>query len=130
MTEPTGSYVAADVPGGLDKEVERLRIAVRFREEQAKRGGNRNTGRRLPRILRDAGFVHLALEGLFAHGDVYGIDTLAPRQGPDDFKPQLEAGLINEEEFHMLNASQEEFYSSDPLVIMTMLMACGTKPAA
>lgn len=133
VLKPGGKLVISDIDDALhifepvQPQVDA--IVERFREQHAAKGGNRHIGRRLTRVLRDAGFGNLDLEVVMAHSDVYGIDTLAPRQGPEAWKHELEAGYITEEEFQMLRVADEEFYASDPLVLMTLLMVCGEKPA-
>ena len=133
VLKPGGKLVIGDIDDSLHifepLQTEVTAIMDRLSAQHAARGGNRLIGRRLPRLLRNAGFSNLRLEVIMAHSDVYGIEALAPQQGREAWTPLLDAGLITEEEMNVLQAADVEFQSSDPLVLLTLLMACGEKLA-
>jgi SAM-dependent methyltransferase len=103
-------------------------IGEKFIDAHAAKGGNRFIGRRLPRILRDAGFVDLQLESIVHHSDILGIDVLFPKQEPGHLEEAVAAGIITEHDRNLLEADSEEFYASDPIVLLTIFSAAGTKP--
>ncbi len=133
VLKPGGRLVIGDIDDALHiiepLQPEVQAILDRFTAQHTAKGGNRHIGRRLPRVLMDAGFSNFGLEVVIAHSDLYGIEKLAPREGQEDtWKSLLVAGLITEDEVKVLRASDKEFYSSDPLVMLMLLMACGEKP--
>ena len=46
-------------------------------EVQRKRGGDRHIGRRLPGLLRAAGFADLTVDAVTAHSELVGFDALS-----------------------------------------------------
>jgi len=60
-------------------------------EAQRARGGDRNIGRRLPRLLADAGFSDIAVDAVVAHSVVVGRGPVR-RTIPDQALDHLEAG--------------------------------------
>jgi ubiquinone/menaquinone biosynthesis C-methylase UbiE len=133
VLKPGGKLVIDDIDDRLhtfepvaEPQVEA--IYERFRREQASKGGNRFIGRRLPRILQEAGFRNIQIEAILDHSDVLGLENLLPKGSPDDWKPLLEEGKITEQEMQLLIAADERFYSSDPIAMLFILMACGEKP--
>ncbi len=97
---------------------------------QASRGGNRNVGRRLWRLLKASGFVNLDLEIIASHSDDEGIESFLPQIDPERAAPLLKMGLISEAEMAGLRAAQARFLAAtEPYVLMAMLMVCGEKPA-
>lgn len=132
VLKPGGKLVIDDIDDRVhtfdppaEPEVEA--IYERFRQEHAAKGGNRYIGRRLPRILSEAGFRNIEIEAVLDHSDVMGLDNLFPKGDPDYWKPILEEGKITEEEMHLLIASEDKFYASNPIVMLFILMACGEK---
>jgi len=62
------------------------------------------------------------------HSDIVGLDKLDSGMNSEALQAQVEAGLITAEERVLLEASVAHFRASEPLMILTMLMACGEKP--
>jgi ubiquinone/menaquinone biosynthesis C-methylase UbiE len=132
VLKPGGKLVIGDIDDKLhlfdpppSPEVEV--IQQRFHEEQTKKGGNRYVGRKLPRILKQAGFPKVDLEMIMLHNDVVGTEKLTPKQTREDMIGLVTAGLVNEQELDMMLADQELFLSSDPIVMINLIMACGEK---
>lgn len=133
VLKPGGKLVIADPDEKLhiwdpQEEPEVAAIGERYIEKHAAQGGNRHVGRRLPRILRDAGFINLDTEALVRHSDALGIDNVFPKNDPSFLQADVESGLITEEEKALLIKSGDDFYAGDPLVQLIVLMACGEKP--
>ncbi len=133
VLKPGGKLVIADPDEKLHiwdppEEPEVAAIAERYIEQQTVQGGSRYIGRRLPRILRDAGFTNLDTEALVRHSDALGIDNVFPKSDPAFLQADVEAGIITEQERELLAQSTDEFYAGDPLVQLIVLIACGEKP--
>jgi SAM-dependent methyltransferase len=137
VLKPGGKLVIFDVddaltifdpPGGpevraIDERLDNARV-----EEQAGKGGNRLIGRRLPNLLRSAGFDNIDIEGIIIHSALVDVTTLMPKPTREGMAQLVEAGLINEQELEILLDEVERFYASDPVSMITTLMACGEKP--
>jgi len=133
VLKPGGKFVIHDPDEKLhlwdppaEPEVEA--IGERFIEQHAAQGGSRYRGRRLPRILKEAGFINLEIEAVLLHSDIRGIDVVAPKTDPSFLQQDVESGMITQEEKEILVASAEKFYASDPIVQLLVLMAYGEKP--
>ncbi len=106
-------------------------VSARFAQAQAAQGGDRQIGRRLWRILREAGFQDLDLEVIAHHSDDLGIETFLPQMDPDRALPLLRAGLLSEEEVDALRAARDRFLAApEPYIMMLSLMVGGTRPPA
>jgi ubiquinone/menaquinone biosynthesis C-methylase UbiE len=132
VLKPSGKLVISDPDDKLhlfdpppDSDVDA--ILERFRREQASKGGNRYIGRRLPRILKEAGFSNVDLEIVAIHSDIVGIDAVAPKLSVERWQPEIEAGKITAHELKLLIDSSEHFHATQPLALILMLMACGEK---
>ena len=133
VLKPGGKLVIADPDEKLHvweppEEPEVAASTERFLEAVAAQGGNRLIGRRLPRILRDAGFTNLDTEALVRHSDALGIDTVFPKIDQSFLDADVAKGIITEQEKEIMAKSIDDFYVSDPLVQLTVFMACGEKP--
>lgn len=133
VLKPGGRFVINDPDEKLhlwdppaEPEVEA--ISERFIQQHSSQGGSRYRARRLPRILKEAGFVNLDIEAVLLHSDIRGIDIVFPKSNPEFLQQDVESGMITEEEKDILIASAEKFYASDPLVQLIVLMAYGEKP--
>ena len=74
------------------------------------RGGNPTLGRRLPRMLDDAGFTALALDVLAIHSVIDGTDSVAevvPQVAT--LEPLVEAGLLTREAFEAVREFVRRF---------------------
>jgi len=122
------ALVIFDPPGGpevraIDERLNNARI-----EEQAGKGGNRLIGRRLPHILKNAGFENLDIEAVIVHSALADVSVLVPKPTREGMTQLVEAGLINDQELEIMLDEVERFLASDPVIMLTMLMACGEKP--
>jgi SAM-dependent methyltransferase len=106
-----------------------LAVQEKLAADQAARGGSRHVGRRLPRILKEAGFVRLTFAAMLQHSDILGLETVSPQPPPGFLDPFVARGLITAEERDAAAADVQAFYAADPLVILTALVASGVKPA-
>lgn len=123
VIDPDDKLHLVDPPN--EPEVEA--IFDRLAAEQAAKGGTRFIGRRLPRILKEAGFVNLEFEAVLLHSDIIGLEPLVDDLDPVFWQVMLDEGRVTEGERDIMLASIEKFNSSDPIVIITALVAGGQK---
>lgn len=105
-------------------------ITAKFTKAQEQRGGHKRIGRRLWRLLGQAGFVNMDLEAIVVHSDKLGIEALAPSEwDPEAFKHWLKSGVITPEDVETIHKGHIEFHAApDKYVMLTPMMACGEKP--
>lgn len=104
VLKPAGRIFVTDVDDGLrllvDPEppfVDEVGRAIERAQEA--RGGNRRIGRRLPRLLREAGFTEIAVDGLVAHSEVVGLEALRGVLSMGALRQLAEAGILARETF-------------------------------
>jgi ubiquinone/menaquinone biosynthesis C-methylase UbiE len=134
VLKPGGKLVIIDADDALaeimDPAIPALqRIVAKWSRTQATQGGDRHVGRRLWRILKDAGFHHLDLEAVVVHSDDVGMQQFLPQIDPDRLVPAVQAGVISERELRMARALHARFLASPgSLLLILLLIGCGEKP--
>jgi ubiquinone/menaquinone biosynthesis C-methylase UbiE len=105
-------------------------IEARINAWQTQKGGDRNIGRKLWRLLAAAGFQALDLEAVLAHSDKLGIENMIPAEwDPGGFKPLLDAGMITQDDVDTMHREHIRFHTSpDKYALFLVLMAKGQKP--
>jgi SAM-dependent methyltransferase len=102
-----------------------------YGQAQSRRGGNRQIGRQLWRLLAQAGLVPKALEAIAFHSDELGMGAFREHLDPERFVPLVRANLLSEEAFAQARASFERFLASpEHFVMMLWLAAYGEKPSS
>jgi SAM-dependent methyltransferase len=96
---------------------------------QAARGGNRFVGRKLVRLLKEAGFQKPGMEAVVAHTDIVGIEAMLPQLDPGILLPMVRAGVLSEQEHEALLAVREKFLASDPFIMFLFFLAGAEKPS-
>ncbi|GHF31122.1 hypothetical protein GCM10018790_05960 [Kitasatospora xanthocidica] len=93
-------------------------------------GGDRSIGRRLPRLLRSAGFDQVALRPFATTNDDHPTDAFAPQLGPQRLEPLVARGVLSLAEL-ALAADRWNRFRSDPdaWVMLLGLTAAATAPA-
>ena len=98
-------------------------------EGQAQRGGNRFIGRRLGRILRQAGFVDVRLDVFAVESDAVGLAKMEVHLNPDGLLSLVADNQIAMEDYLRAKALYLSFLNSpNPLVISIGFIAWGRKP--
>ncbi|CAN5158119.1 hypothetical protein BH18ACT12_BH18ACT12_24180 [soil metagenome] len=98
-------------PPHLDK------VTAAFDRLRGDRGGATRIGRRLPRLLADAGFTELMLEAVAIHTAIDGAESVSETIGGMAMVEQLvEAGLISSDVFEDLRAWVERFERGELVV--------------
>jgi SAM-dependent methyltransferase len=134
VLRPGGVHVVIDVDDGLwglvQPEFPEFRNWHAWRARaQAGRGGDRFVGRRLGRVLRQAGYVGIDLDVFAYHSDDAGLEAFAPQLYPGQFLPLVEGGLMTVEEYaRACVATQRFFASSAPFLLMVGFIARAEKP--
>lgn len=104
-------------------------IAAKIGLAQLLQGGNRLVGRKLWRILREAGFGQLTLDSIILHSDEIGLEQFHALYQPDYLLPLVDSELITHEEWDAARRGIEQLFAApDPLIIEQRLIACGVKP--
>jgi len=135
VLKPGGRLAIADREDGLvltdpPPTPAALVVQEKLTADQAARGGNPRIGRRLPRILREAGFVHLTFDAMLQHSDILGLETISPQPPPGFLDSFVERGVITADERDAAAADIQAFYAdAGALVILPALIASGEKPA-
>ena len=139
VLKPGGKLVITDVDDSLNvfdpppsDEAKAIddRVQKAFQDEQANKGGNRMIGRRLPNILRAAGFGALDIDALVLHNLVTNLDDLMPKPTRENSQYLIDKGTITEEEFDIMMRDFEAFDAADHAAMLFLIMACGQKPNA
>ncbi|MFF9645186.1 class I SAM-dependent methyltransferase [Kitasatospora aureofaciens] len=93
-------------------------------------GGDRSIGRRLPRLLRAAGFEQPVLRPFATTNDDHPTDAFAPQLGPQRLEPLVARGVLSLAEL-ALAADRWNRFRSDPdaWVMLLGLTVAATAPA-
>ncbi|ARF79268.1 class I SAM-dependent methyltransferase [Kitasatospora aureofaciens] len=93
-------------------------------------GGDRSIGRRLPRLLRAAGFGQPVLRPFATTNDDHPTDAFAPQLGPQRLEPLVARGVLSLAEL-ALAADRWNRFRSDPdaWVMLLGLTVAATAPA-
>ncbi|NJR26183.1 MAG: methyltransferase domain-containing protein [Richelia sp. CSU_2_1] len=103
-------------------------VREKFKQVIASRGGDLCVGRKLCRILKEAGFVSIDLEAVVCHSDLMGIEAFAPLLDSGPILQMVKQGLISESEIESYLVSREAFLAEKDRAMMSFwLMACGEK---
>ena len=97
-------------------------------EIQARHGGDRRIGRRIWRILANAGFTDLVQDAMLTSSDSHGLEPFLLQLNPDRLVPLVRQGLLSETDYVLIQQAYDRLRTADdPLVLDLVLMACGTK---
>ncbi len=134
LLKPGGRIAIADIDdaiGGL--VVPRLaafeQLASKVRQVQASSAGDREIGRKLWRLMADAGYVKLGLDMVVYHSDELGLASFAPQYDPERYRPLVADGVLTGEEWERYRAAYAQFMAApDALILQLLMLAYGTKP--
>jgi SAM-dependent methyltransferase len=134
VLRPGGTHIIIDVDDGVwglaEPSFHEFRdLRRRYAEAQHGRGGDRFRGRRLGKILREAGYTGVVLDVFAYSSDDIGLDAFAAQMDPDEFLPLLEDGSLTITEYvraHVLH----QMFMQDPraFVLSVGFIACAEKP--
>ncbi|WP_186778339.1 class I SAM-dependent methyltransferase [Streptomyces salinarius] len=135
VLRPGGLLVATEVDAscwGLAEPSypELAGIHGKLTQAQASAGGDRTVGRRLTRMLRDAGCADVVLRPFATTNDDHPTEAFAPHLGPGRLQPLVAAGVVTLPEF-ALAADRWNRFRADPdaYVMLLGFTAAGRTPA-
>jgi ubiquinone/menaquinone biosynthesis C-methylase UbiE len=135
VLRPGGTIATVEVDGELwgivqprVKEIEAVQAKVWRSQEQ--RGGDRFTGRKLYRLLTEAGFADASVRPYAYHSDELGLEAFDAILSAEAIAPSLADGTITPTEFSAVAAGHRRFRDDpDAFVMLIGLLACATVPA-
>jgi ubiquinone/menaquinone biosynthesis C-methylase UbiE len=134
LLKPGGFHVVIDVDDGLwglaePYVPEFAGWYARRARAQGQRGGNRFIGRRLGRILRQAGYANVAVDLFCLDSDELGIDRFKPHLAPEQFLPLLQEGSMTFAEYIRAWSLYNRFLAAgDPLILSAGFLVYAEKP--
>jgi SAM-dependent methyltransferase len=135
VLQPGGLLAVIDVDGGLWGLAEPLfpdlaSLHERLASRQREAGGQRLIGRRLTRLLRDAGFHDVVMRPFAVTSDERPIDDFAAHLGPERFAPLLGSGTLSLREFALAASCWQQFRADPNAWIMLLgFIVTGRAPA-
>lgn len=95
---------------------------------QRDHGGDRLVGRKLWRLMHDAGFVNVQLHAFVYHSDALGVEPFMRQLDTGRLTRALAGGYIGLNDFARAQQLYRQFMASaDAYVLMAGLLACGEK---
>jgi SAM-dependent methyltransferase len=134
VLRPGGRLCVVDVDAelwGIAQPVfpEVIPIHIRAGQAQVGRGGDRRVGRKLWRLLTDAGFTDVHTDLVAVHTDAQGMAPFVPQLDPDRQRVAVRDGVLTEADLDVLRSAQRRFMDApDCFVMMVLCLASGTKP--
>jgi SAM-dependent methyltransferase len=135
LLKPGGKLVIMDVDDGLNQLIdppdppEVKAIGERDMEEHRAKGGDRYIGRKLWRIMAEAGFQDLDVELVIIDSDSLGLHPFIEQYTPEVLQTEVVAGLITEQEAELLWNAHTAFLNAEyPYIALVAFMARGAKP--
>jgi ubiquinone/menaquinone biosynthesis C-methylase UbiE len=106
-----------------------IQLAGKVRQLQASSAGDRQIGRKLWRLLAEAGFVQLGLEMVVFHSDDLGLDAFLPQYDPERYRAFVVPGGLTPGEWERYREAYAQFVAAPGAFILQMIMlAYATKP--
>jgi ubiquinone/menaquinone biosynthesis C-methylase UbiE len=136
VLRPGGFHVVVDIDDGLwglsEPAFPELRsIYARAGEAQRRRGGDRLVGRRLGRILEDAGYTNVGLDLFCYDSHSLGLGPFLPQLSPDRLLPLLGEGAIDAKDLGVVCGLLDRFLAApSPFVLMVGFVAYGERPSS
>jgi ubiquinone/menaquinone biosynthesis C-methylase UbiE len=135
VLKPGGKLVIMDVDDDLNMlfdppdPPEVRAINERSAEEHRAKGGDRKVGRKLWRIMTEAGFQDLDLELVIIDSDSLGLDMFIEQFTLETLQVEVDAGLLTQQEAELLWNTHTAFLNAEyPYIALVAFMACGAKP--
>ncbi|WP_454191293.1 class I SAM-dependent methyltransferase [Paenibacillus sp. Marseille-Q7038] len=134
VLKPGGKVAIIDIDDGIfgivEPNIESFRSVLdKLIDMQKKAGGNREIGRSLPRLLRQAGFSNIDLEAVSVHSDVVGLEGFQEQFNPKRFEQFYRLGILSEIDLHHIEKAHDNLlHNPDSYALMIFHIACGTKP--
>ncbi|SEG27879.1 Ubiquinone/menaquinone biosynthesis C-methylase UbiE [Actinacidiphila yanglinensis] len=94
---------------------------------QSADGGDRLIARRLPRILRDAGFTDVTVQPFAYTSDEVGLAALAPQLSPERLLPLVERGTLSLTAYLRAMTAWQNFVARDGFVLLLGFAVVGRR---
>lgn len=107
---------------GLSQEAYRALGAA-----QSADGGDRLIGRRLPRVLRDAGYADVTVRPFAYTSDEVGLAALAAQLSPERLLPLVERGAVGMTAYLRAMAAWQRFVAGDGFVLLLGFVVAGRR---
>jgi ubiquinone/menaquinone biosynthesis C-methylase UbiE len=136
VLRPAGSLAILDVDDAAGGMVVPQSAAFdvvgrRMRQVQADRAGDRQIGRKLWRLLADAGYTQLGLQAVVFHSDDLGLEPFLPQYEPERYRPFVVPGGLTPDEWESYRAAYAAFLAApDAFILQLILLASGKKPVS
>lgn len=104
-------------------------VARKVREAQARAAGDRRIGRKLWRILADAGYENLNLEAVLFHSDELGLEPFLAQYEPGRYRALVGPGGLTIDDWERYRRSYVQLVNtSDAFILQLLMLASGSKP--
>ncbi|WP_160031593.1 class I SAM-dependent methyltransferase [Paenibacillus sp. An7] len=133
VLKPGGKVAIIDIDDGIfgvvEPSVESFRSVLdKLIAMQRKAGGNREIGRSLPRLLKQAGFSNIDMEAVSVHSDLVGLEGFQEQLNPNRFEQFYRLGILSDSDYHnIVKAHDNLLHNPDSYAMMIFHIACGTK---
>ncbi|MEU5647133.1 methyltransferase domain-containing protein [Streptomyces milbemycinicus] len=107
---------------GLSQEAYRALGAA-----QSADGGDRLIARRLPRVLRDAGYTDVTVRPFAYTSDEVGLAALAPQLSPERLLPLVERGAVSMTAYLRAMTAWQSFVAGDGFVLLLGFAVVGRR---
>jgi SAM-dependent methyltransferase len=94
---------------------------------QSADGGDRLIARRLPRVLRDAGYTDVSVRPFAYTSDEVGIEALAPQLSPERLLPLVERGAVSMTAYVRAMSAWQSFVADDGFVLLLGFAVVGRR---
>lgn len=94
---------------------------------QSADGGDRLIARRLPRVLRDAGFTDVSVRPFAYTSDEVGLAALAPQLSPERLLPLVERGALGMTAYLRAMTAWQSFVAGDGFVMLLGFTVVGRR---
>lgn len=94
---------------------------------QSAHGGDRLIARRLPRVLRDAGYADVTVRPFAYTSDEVGLDALAPQLSPERLLPLVERGAVSMTAYVRAMTAWQSFVAGDGFVLLLGFVVVGRR---
>jgi hypothetical protein len=130
VLRPGGVVVVVDVDaelwGAAEPALPGLEAVYRkVAEAQRRRGGDRLVVRRAPRLLAEAGFVHVRVQPFATTSDARPVACFAVHAGPERLLPLVHSGDLTLADYAAVTRAWQQFCDDSAAWVMVLGFAVG-----
>lgn len=133
ILRPGGHLAVIDVDAGLwgiaepDMSGQSQEAYRALGAAQHAQGGDRLIARRLPRVLRDAGYTDVSVRPFAYTSDEVGLAALAPQLSPERLLPLVERGAVSMTAYLQAMTAWQRFVADDGFVLLLGFVVVGRR---